>query len=1292
MRKSLLTCLAVVGMLLLGTMQSYALQKNDQGVYQITTVDDLLDFADLVNQGTEVAANAVLTTDLDLSGEEYYPIGNVAHPYIGTFDGQGHRIENLYIDSSEIGVAEYLGFFGVLGGGAHIKNMIIGGGEDAFIGGDRFCGGIAGGTNGTGSVVIENCGNEAMVYTTFENAAGILGVDMLSQADVTILNCYNTGVIQGERECAAICGWIGDRGVCKGCWNTYNFEGGNGCDTGRPFCRYNGCEFDGNWDIQGKQTDAGIGVITEADLAGMATGEFCYRVLNQTLTEDVAWFQTIGTDEMPVPFASHGVVYVVGDMNCDGSSKGGETTYSNNPSGNRDPHTFADGHCTKCDEFDPDYKTPDAEGYVELASALDFYWYARLVNMKDHNATNARLTADIVYDKQVRLGDTYNFKGILDGQGHSITFNFSGDADKLAFIKNMENATVKNLLLKGQINSSTHFSAGVVSEAYGTSYITNVVADVDITSSYDGDGTHGGLVAVGHGDLTVENCAYVGTLTCPTAFGTGGIVGWSGDGQRMIIKNCYVGGTLNMMTGKNNIVIGRNNPYIENCWVSSVNEDKYDGNSYTTFFDAETLSTGEFCYKDLNATETSNVAWFQTLGTDAYPVPFADHGTVYVAGAQYCDGTPKGDAQGYSNDPAGNRDPHQHANGFCSVCGTVDMAYKTAGADGYFELASDNDLHWFAAYVKTQETKNANAKLTADIEYTAQEMIGMNRCNYGGTFDGQGHTVEMNLSRGEASRAALFDYVENATIKNLVVGGEIKCDGQFAAGLAVETFGATTIKNVVVMADIESEYEGDGTHGGVVAIGHDNLVIENVAFVGSINAELSEGTGGIIGYTHSGKNTTIKNTYVAGELYLLEGSNNITIARNNPTVENCYASWDNSYYDNNEGVEFFEVDDEMASGELCYNLGNKAWFQTLGVDEYPVPFSSHATVYAHGTVDCSGNADLTYDNVEGAPTYENHNFVDGECTACHNAFQVSDAEGLVDLAYDVMGGDKTDSYIELTADIDLAGTEFFAIGGRNDEGGNPFRGQFNGKGHTVNLAIESDGNNKGLIGVVAGGAIVENVIVTGSVTAHGYAAGIVGATTGSGKVIIRNCGNEADVTVAEANAAGILGVDDVSAMEVTIANCYNTGNIVGGRESAAISGWLGDRNCTVSNSWNSGSVQGVDGSNTFFRNGNAKAVNCYETIGSQVTSVTADQVANGELKTLLNNGAHAEIWYQTVGTDAHPMLDFEYLANGIETVPAQVVAGAAGIYTIGGAKVATMQKGINIIRMEDGSVRKVLVK
>ncbi len=59
------------------------------GTYQIGTAQDLVDFANMVNEGNPVV-NAVLTADIDLT--------DVAMPCIGTFngvfDGQGFAITN----------------------------------------------------------------------------------------------------------------------------------------------------------------------------------------------------------------------------------------------------------------------------------------------------------------------------------------------------------------------------------------------------------------------------------------------------------------------------------------------------------------------------------------------------------------------------------------------------------------------------------------------------------------------------------------------------------------------------------------------------------------------------------------------------------------------------------------------------------------------------------------------------------------------------------------------------------------------------------------------------------------------------------------------------------------------------------------------------------------------------------------------------------------------------------------------------------------------------------------------
>jgi hypothetical protein len=49
-------------------------------------------------------------------------------------------------------------------------------------------------------------------------------------------------------------------------------------------------------------------------------------------------------------------------------------------------------------------------------------------------------------------------------------------------------------------------------------------------------------------------------------------------------------------------------------------------------------------------------------------------------------------------------------------------------------------------------------------------------------------------------------------------------------------------------------------------------------------------------------------------------------------------------------------------------------------------------------------------------------------------------------------------------------------------------------------------------------------------------------------------------------------------------------------------------------------------------------------------------------------------------------------ANGIEAISALTSGEYEGIYTIGGAKVNSLQKGINIVKMQNGEIRKVLVK
>ena len=214
--------------------------------YQISTAADLQEFASLVNSGNRDAC-AVLMGDIVLNEKvlnedgnlnkgaattftKWTPIGrDEDNPYTGTFDGNGHEISGLYIDSN----AEYVGLFGCIGSDGTVKNLIL---VDSYIGrvlintNNVYIGSICGWNNGS----ITNCSNSGAIWGTFfyvvtgdvvktDYGGGICG-----ENQGIITNCSNSGNML-ERAGGGICG------TNNGCiTNCYWLEGtgGNGVDSG----------------------------------------------------------------------------------------------------------------------------------------------------------------------------------------------------------------------------------------------------------------------------------------------------------------------------------------------------------------------------------------------------------------------------------------------------------------------------------------------------------------------------------------------------------------------------------------------------------------------------------------------------------------------------------------------------------------------------------------------------------------------------------------------------------------------------------------------------------------------------------------------------------------------------------------------------------------------------------------------------------------------------------------------------------------------------------------------------
>ena len=96
-------------------------------------------------------------------------------------------------------------------------------------------------------------------------------------------------------------------------------------------------------------------------------------------------------------------------------------------------------------------------------------------------------------------------------------------------------------------------------------------------------------------------------------------------------------------------------------------------------------------------------------------------------------------------------------------------------------------------------TVNAKAKMTDDIDYTVyttvKSMIGKEEADYTGSFDGQGHKVTINFRDITENRAALFRYIIGASVKNIMIDGEIITDAMMAGGVFAGSPRASVVDN-----------------------------------------------------------------------------------------------------------------------------------------------------------------------------------------------------------------------------------------------------------------------------------------------------------------------------------------------------------------------------------------------------------------------------------------------------------------------------------------------------------------
>ena len=896
------------------------------------------------------------------------------------------------------------------------------------------------------------------------------------------------------------------------------------------------------------------------------------------------------------------------------------------------------------------------DGVYQIGSAADLTQFIQMVNEDGQVDIDAVLTADVEYTNELdtlMVGTTENrYAGTFDGKGHTVTVNYDFSYQDDAALFRFITGTVKNLIVKGEIKVSRKFAAGIAAHSYGAT-IENCISLVNITSTLAGDGTHAGILAVADGGVIVNNCVFAGTMAGGNTTSCGGIVGWAS--TTTIINSCLM--LADITTNRSSSYLLCRNPgnvVANNCvtstsWGATAN----DGSTAVT---PEELASGAACFM-LNG-DQSNITMYQTIGTDAYPVPFSEgHQRVYAVGQLNCDGTPvEGTTLTYSNSEGSAVPAHQYELGVCVNCGASQPDYIDM-VDGYYQLASPEHLKWFSNQVQNGKT-SVKGQLVADIDMTGWcddfVPIGTLAHPFTGTFDGQEHTISNLVIEEQPNASGGFDgyfgfvgaVSGGVVVENLILDNTCSIAGNKFTGMvgASTGSGTVTIRNLANEGDVSTVNENAaGIMGCNVGSGC-TFLISNCYSTGHIVG--GKESAAISGWV--GSNAVISSCWTTAVVEGIQDENHYVVRYSGSlTLTNTYSLY---------GTQGNLLDEStISTGALCFILNGDqkeiGWYQDLGKDEHPWPFSSHAQVYYGAAMRCDGTPLGSGDSYTNTPSGEipPHEYEDGFCRNCGQAdanYLTQDEEGFYEIGEPAnlvwygsmvnMGNNSIKG--KLTADLDMDEYPDFAPIGTST---NPFKGSFNGQNHVIsNLTINRpEEEGVGLFGFV-NGCTIENLILdkTCSITGSAY-VGLVGESSG-GTVTLTRLGNEGTVTALGRNAGGIIGCNMGSAATYNITQCYTTGAVIGDNESGAICGWVGT-NAVINDCWSISEVTGIqDDAHYFYRFSSETHSNCWSLNGTQVNKIDENEVFSGALTYKMNgNGFTSPIWYQSIGDDEHPVWD-----------------------------------------------------
>lgn len=296
--------------------------------------------------------------------------------------------------------------------------------------------------------------------------------------------------------------------------------------------------------------------------------------------------------------------------------------------------------------------------------------------------------------------------------------------------------------------------------------------------------------------------------------------------------------------------------------------------------------------------------------------------------------------------------------------------------NGVYLVSSADELNWVSNQVKVGVQLDISVKLTNDITLNDEyKPIGSTTLTkYAGTFDGDGHKITLNYTPKSGTYYGVFGYVNGATIRNLIVDGEVSV-ANYAAGVVAHATNAK-IENCINKANITIT-ASTGYSAGIAAA----AITSEIVNCGNEGNLTGGRCAGIAGNLQGG---IVKSCYNNGDLSTVSAVGGIT----------AYAS-----------AKPYELTD-------CYNWGtisgsgNSALYAVGGIAGYDATNSTISNVYNLGTITYTTKESKFVGAIVGRKygTVSNYYWLNSCAATYANGGTTPDTEGLCTTAVDLISG------------------------------------------------------------------------------------------------------------------------------------------------------------------------------------------------------------------------------------------------------------------------------------------------